>query len=355
MVTFEPTTTPVSQRMLANTLGYPDSWHVVRVVKDGSFFDTIYAGDPKTADTYYNHIAAMDAAIKWKEGESTPYDDNGGQMLPIPTFKLREGDTVEVYYEPDSAWYKAKITKVVQYKDDVRYSVRYIQDRSTQSNICIDVIRLIEGSATSKKSKQVTVAQKGTPAAEEKNAKRKGKVKDTTSESKKTSREEFIPSLEALEIASSLGFPEGWSASVKSGSRYTIISPDGSKRFQSKKAAYEYLGLPIPSSDKLHIGKGYEKTNDDDQDDDPPWRTSGSDYLGRRICYEFKKGKTATGSVTGWISATDVDSNGDPGYTSERTGKSAALYHVTFDQSSAIDSQDMEEFELLESLVEDEE
>ena len=101
MVSFEPTSSPESERILADILGYPKSWHVVRVVKDGSFFDTIYAGDPKTADTYYNHIAAMDAAVKWNEGESTPYDDNGGQMLPVPTFELSEGDMVEVYYEPD--------------------------------------------------------------------------------------------------------------------------------------------------------------------------------------------------------------------------------------------------------------
>jgi hypothetical protein len=248
MVSFEPTSSPESERILADILGYPKSWHVVRVVNDGSFFDTIYAGDPKTADTYYNHIAAMDAAVKWREGESTPYDDNGGQMLPVPTFELSEGDMVEVYYEPDRTWYKAKITKVVHYKDDVRYSVRYTQDRSTQSNICIDMIRLIEGGtkskskAGSKKAKASTATKKGT-------TKRK-KAQDSGTNEKKKSKPEFIPSFKDLELAATMGLPEGWSASMKSASRYTIVSPDGSNRFQSTKAAFDFLGIPMQSDEQ---------------------------------------------------------------------------------------------------------
>jgi len=150
MVAFEATTTPQSERLLANTLGYPNSWHAVRVVKSEgssqSFHDTIYAGEPKAnADTYYNHLAAMNAAMKFKEGESTPYDDNGGQMLPIDqSVEILEGDEVEVYYDPDSAWYAATVKTVVTYKDDVRYSVKYKMDRSTQDNICVDVIRFVK-------------------------------------------------------------------------------------------------------------------------------------------------------------------------------------------------------------------
>lgn len=357
MVSFEPTSSPESERILADILGYPKSWHVVRAVKDGSFFDTIYAGDPKTADTYYNHIAAMDAAVKWNEGESTPYDDNGGQMLPVPTFELSEGDMVEVYYDPDRTWYKAKITKVVNYKDDVRYSVRYTQDRSTQSNICIDMIRLIEG-GTKSKSKSSSKKEKAsttTKSTTKGTAKRK-KAQDAVKNDKKKGKTEFIPSFKDLELAATMGLPEGWSASMKSASRYTIVSPDGANRFQSKKAAFDFLGMPLPTNEKKSTQTEELDINEAVvEEDDPPWRTSGNDFLGKRVRYEYEPGRFASGTVTGWIAATDVDSNGEPGFISEKTGEPAALYHVSFDSTCAIASQDLEEFELEKSIVPDEE
>jgi hypothetical protein len=138
------TTDAQSEKALARSLGYPSSWHVIRVVphpsefdeaeprNSGSFHDTIYAGDPaKGVDVYYNHSAALGAAMEWKEGESTGYDHAGGQMLPrVPQFQ--KDSWVEVYYPEEDKWYKAQIKKVKQYVDDIRYSVYYVQEDATQ-------------------------------------------------------------------------------------------------------------------------------------------------------------------------------------------------------------------------------
>ena len=142
---FKPTTTPHSERILANTLGYPKSWHVVRFVPhplllplsdkqpnkgtstSNTFQDIIYAGDPEVADAYFNHTAAMDAAMSWVDGENnnntpSPFDDEGGQLLPLERelMEFEEGDEVQVYYEQDCKWYHATIIEVIPYRDDVR-------------------------------------------------------------------------------------------------------------------------------------------------------------------------------------------------------------------------------------------
>ena len=117
----QATTSPLSERLLAHTLGYPNGWHVVRTVEsDGSYYDFIHAGDPqKNVDMYFNHMAAYTAAMKWKEGESTGFENKGGQMLPrVASFKV--GDEVEVLYEPDGQWYGATIERVTEYEDDIR-------------------------------------------------------------------------------------------------------------------------------------------------------------------------------------------------------------------------------------------
>jgi len=128
------TTTPQSERFLADSLGYPKSWHVRRILisktapddssaaaaESHTCQDVIYAGDPNTrVDVYFNHIAAMEAALSWKEGESTGFENKGGHLLPlVPAFS--KGDTVQVFYEPDDCWYEAVILKVKTYNDDVR-------------------------------------------------------------------------------------------------------------------------------------------------------------------------------------------------------------------------------------------
>ena len=58
---------------------------------------------------------------------------------------------------------------------------------------------------------------------------------------------------------------------------------------------------------------------------------------------------------------TDVDAAGEPGFISEHTGQPAALYHVEFQEDKThpypkllVESQDMEEFELIKCLLPEE-
>jgi hypothetical protein len=369
MVQFQETTTSKSERLLANTLGYPESWHVVReVFHDGdkqSFSDTIYAGDPKSMpDVYYNHLAAMNAATKWVEGESTPYDDNGGQMLPIDqTVKIYAGDEVEVYYEPDAMWYAAVVKKVTEYKDDTRYSVKYKKDRSTQDNIFVDIIRLIKPWERKKKK---TATPKGKSAAQgkgkvkvdtPKNNKRKNKAGSSGKKKQKTAKqkEEYIPDADGLHLAAEMGLPEGWTAFSTSKSRFSFLNPDGSQRFTSKKAVFDH----IDSLDAKNKSKSKDPIVPENpqnivlEGEDPPWRTDGNEYLQKRVKYEVSPGEFIFGTVTGWIAEDDVDKEGNPGFISERDGKPAALFHVSFDASAQIASQDLEKFELEELFVSD--
>ncbi len=57
--------------------------------------------------------------------------------------------------------------------------------------------------------------------------------------------------------------------------------------------------------------------------------------------------------MTGWISADDVDKEGNPGFISEKDGEPAALYHVSFDSNAPIASQDLEEFELKHLFIDE--
>lgn len=88
---FVSTTDAASQINLAIEMGYPKGWQVVRQVphpaahdnEQFSFMDTIYAGDPdEGVDVYYNHSAALAAAVEWDPDTSTGYENNGGQNLP---------------------------------------------------------------------------------------------------------------------------------------------------------------------------------------------------------------------------------------------------------------------------------
>mmetsp|Transcript_6540 Transcript_6540/g.7331 ORF Transcript_6540/g.7331 Transcript_6540/m.7331 type:complete len:413 (-) Transcript_6540:119-1357(-) len=409
MVLFESTTTPKSERLLANTLGYPNTWHVVRRVPHpilktpNTFQDIIYSGDPKVSDAYFNHVAAMDVAMKWKEGESTPFDENGGQLLPLEVVELVEGDEVEVYYEDDSCWYHAIVTEVLQYKDDERYTVRYTVDDATQTNVCQDKIRKIKSKKKPKKRKSTaSTTATSTPKSHEKSKRNKKKeIKKTaskkrkykTDENERNSEEEdvpveapkkkrakqtkltqYIPNTSELHTASKMGLPEGWTAKVRSGSRYVIKSPDGKQKFTSKKLAFQHLGLPIPKHVHDHLDDDDEEEDGDEfhevhmnineedvenainiEDGDPPWRTSNHKYLGRKVEYTFPDGIIGKGKVIGWISDKDVDKNGNPGFVSENTGKAACLFHVQMDNDCSIESQDLEGYEVEEVLLHDEE
>lgn len=157
------------------------------------------------------------------------------------------------------------------------------------------------------------------------------------------------PSAKALELAFNLGLPEGWEATQR-GSKYTFTSPEGLV-FRSKKAALDYV----------HEAQV--------EGEDPPWRETGHELIHRRIRIvnsHTLSGKRAikveqVGRVIGWISETDCDRHGEPGYISEETNKPASLFHVVFDDSPGhpyfkylIESQDMEEVEVRKWLIEDE-
>ena len=116
------------------------------------------------------------------------------------------------------------------------------------------------------------------------------------------------------------------------------------------------IGLSIPSP----LGGG-----------DPPWRTVGHQYMGLLILYPTPPSVlsemtnapvtgvvdkyNSRGIVTGWISSADVDKDGLPGYESMKTGTPipSELFHVVFDSSSILDYQDLEEYELMECLLDD--
>jgi len=110
-----PTTDALSERQLAAALGYPLSWHVVRLSPDKP--DLIYAGNPsKNVAVWFNHEAARAAAAEWQEGKTSAY--KGGHLLPRkPLFKKNE--VVEILYK--KKWYPATITKRKDYEDQYRY------------------------------------------------------------------------------------------------------------------------------------------------------------------------------------------------------------------------------------------
>lgn len=157
------------------------------------------------------------------------------------------------------------------------------------------------------------------------------------------------PDQAALELASQLGFPEGWKATVN-GTRYTITSADGSNTFRSKKAALEYLA-------SAEVDGG-----------DPPWRVNGHELIGKEVMlshtHKLSGMRSVTvdqvGAVVGWISKTDTDRQGQPGYICEATGKPASLFHIQFRDEPGhayakylLDFQDMEEAEVRSLLLPD--
>jgi hypothetical protein len=94
-----PTTSDLQACQLANALGYPDAWRVVRAEDQttGKFFDRIYSGSPDTpgCDCWMNHANAMDAAARWETTDQTQHAFKGGDMLRNRS-QYRKGDKVEV-------------------------------------------------------------------------------------------------------------------------------------------------------------------------------------------------------------------------------------------------------------------
>lgn len=331
----KPTTDAKSQRFLAQALGYPGSWHVVRTIEDESDYDNvpaeaaaasegdaanatsrlvivdrIFAGDPSAGvDMYFNHHAAQAAAEDWVEGESKGYEQKGGQLLPRKP-KFQKGDQVKVNFEGE--WLPATIQKRSERKEGYRYSVFYPQDNTTQSQVVEEDIQLMD---------------------------------------------------DPYKVAEDMGFGDGWQAKLN-GKKWKFISPDD-KIFTSKTAAMKHK----KKLDKE--GAEDEKPKQPElSEGDPPWRTTDHPYLGRRVKKISQHQKSATrtvsieqlGKVVGWIADTDVDTNGEPGFVSERTNKPANLFCVVFDDepnhpyySLLMQTQDLEEYELESCLLPPEE
>lgn len=300
----KPTLTVKSQRQLAYALGYPDDWRVERKVehKDGQqiIHDTIHAllgKKTKTRYTWLHHEAAQAAAAKL---ESEGNLDESHLLPPVPLYA--KGDVVQVQWE--GKWYNATIMKRKKQGDSFLYSVYYPEDDATQDEI-----------------------------------------------------EEFEirPGEDPNALAVQLGFSSDWKATRK-GARYVLTAPTG-EQFTSKNAALKFI-------------KTQEEKVPQEVDDmgDPPWRTSGHEWIGRQISWvsEHKVSGTRTvtveqvGTIEGYIKSTDVDKEGNPGFISESTGQPADLFHVVFpDQphhqyaSFLLNSQDLEEHEVLENLYEE--
>ena len=84
------------------------------------------------------------------------------------------------------------------------------------------------------------------------------------------------------------------------------------------------------------------------QDDDEEWLTTGSEYIGKRVelkIFDNRKHKEVVeqGRIFGYLPVESAD------YVSEKTGESAALWRVKF-EDKAFSSQDLEEFEVKEAI-----
>lgn len=297
-----PTTTELQSLHLAEALGYPTGWRVVRSLEDGLLFDRIYSSSEPGGDMWFNHAGAMEAAALWEDStkcDQTPFAFKGGHLLPLqPRFDV--GDKVQVLYEDE--WWDAKILRRKEYPGIFKYQVFYSSDTSRQSGVEENLIRPRE------------------------------------------------TEVDPEQVAATLGFGEQWKAYSLGSNRWKIVSPDG-ETFKSKKAALD----AIATAAKAAAEEG-----------DPPWRTVDHEYLGRRVRWAFQHRTSARrtvdleqiGTVTGWISETDTDKDGQPGFVSDKTGMPAKLFHVTFDEdpqhiyhSHLLTEQDMEEWEVVENLI----
>lgn len=370
----------VAQIRLARAMGYPPSWRVVRNlieipipeylakkmrdsgaavnVNEGGLHimttvqDRIYAGDPVSQpDGYYNHAAALLASSKlpWRpeyddvihDNNDDDYDDNEycstshrnkGGHLKGREAKFEEGDMVEVLYDEDEdeepEWYGATILKKIEYQDDIRYNVHYTVDDAIQSNV-----RELKIRATKKTKKK----KKATP-------KKQG--------GKKRAVETII------DLDAEAPTPKKKSGRKRATEKSIDLEAEAPSPKQKKKR-----GRPVGGSNKKKA-KVEELTPQEDpsqnhpslDEGDPPWRTTGHEYLSRKIQWTppSEDGDVASqpsiGTVVGWIAETDVDSEGNPGFTCSQTGNPARLFHAIFCEYE----QDFEEWELEECFLEEE-
>jgi hypothetical protein len=449
---FVATTDDSSAQELARELGYPETWHVVREVphpadrsgtggnngggdgaevsdqensegeeddeppspskSDGviSFMDTIYTGKPKDGvDVYYNHSAALGAAVAWDPETSSGFDAHGGHNLPRQA-KFSKGETVEVLDEEDESYHKADITKVKVYANDIRYTVHYPEEDATQV-VSEELLRpYVKPPSKKRKKKDVKADEIEAPPSSKKGKKRKADDSAASSAVKKkkgrpkpssgspaakrgrrptfASYDDHVESLteqeihDRLDMARGFGLPEKWLAKRGAAFIYSIWSYPEFQRFGSKKAAYNHLGWDeeeiqrrvalVPEQEDSSPSKEEEKADMaevqmEEEEDDPPFRRDGHDYIRRRVMYKHAPDEaggmkiTQTGTVTGWLDSTDVDSKGDSAFLSEVSGKPATLFHVDFDaigptlevknKELYLEFVDLEEWELEKILL----
>jgi len=400
-----------AQIRLARAMGYPPGWRVVRTLiqvpipnylahKMGvtnnistnsstmtAVKDRIYAGDPASLpDGYYNHAAALEAASKfsWRpeyddviwHNNDDDYDDNefcstshrnkGGQLKGREA-QFEEGDVVEVLYDDDEdeepVWYEATVLKKIEYQDDIRYNVHYHVDDAVQNNVREEKIRATAKTQSKKKKKAkkqkvssvledidspTDATPKRKPGRPKGSANKKSSAAKATAATKKSPKKKpgrpkkkVEYTAEQLRAAKDMGLPRGW-AVVKEGDFSSIMKDPEGKKYKTQKAAFAAAGMETQTTTSGRKRKAAEEEEVVVDEGDPPWRTEGHEYLLRQVQWSG-----ATGIVTGWISETDVDSNGEPGFVCSETGKPARLYHAVFDEFE----QDFEEFELEECLI----
>ena len=302
----KPTASLKQERQLAYALGYPDDWRVERTV------DHKADGSPVIRDRIHALIG------KKKKSQYTWFYHEAAQAAAA---KLEAEGTIEeshlmppvpLYAKGDvvqvvweGKWYEATIIKRKKQADYFLYSVYYPEDEATQDEI---------------------------------------------------EEHEIRPGEDPSGLAVQLGFSSDWKASRK-GARYVLVAPTGEK-FTSKNAAMKF----IKKQEEVKV-----ETEEEDVGD-PPWRTTGHEWIGRQVTWESSHKVSGTrkvtveqvGTIEGLIKSTDVDKDGNPGFISEATGKPADLFHVVFpDQphhlyaSFLLNSQDLEEHEVEVNLLEE--
>lgn len=299
----KPTTTSLSEKQLAYALGYPDDWRVERRLesRDGKqvTYDRIHATAKNSSKyTWFHHDAAQQAAAQFLTDGILP--ESSHLLAPLPLYA--KGDLIQILYE--GKLYAGTIVKRKKQADEFVYNVHYTEDDATQSDVDEQDIRPGENPST---------------------------------------------------LAIKLGFPTDWKASRK-GARYIFTCPTGEK-FTTKKAALKWI-------------KEQEQAEEEQDEDlgDPPWRTEGHEFIGRKVEYTATHKASGTrrikvtqvGTIMGYIDATDVDKQGEPGFVSEATGQPANLFHVDFPDephhpyvAHLVDGQDLEESEVLEGLLDE--
>lgn len=101
-----------------------------------------------------------------------------------------------------------------------------------------------------------------------------------------------------------------------------------------------------------------DEIDGDDSDDsgDPPFRKAGHPHLGKRVRHFLQPGGSEgdyiDGTVTGYLSPSDVDSKGNPAFTCTRTKRPAALFRIACDANNRaqLKYKDLEMSEVEEAL-----